>query len=378
MTASFRPQPRHVLNTLRPDFCPLAEGGGEPHEMFGHLIASLGGGRAENIEHIERLLLAKYLNPANHLLPALVIDDPEGGAGKGLFVSNLLPTVFGAALVADNLSMADITGRFTAHTAGKAIVYVNESVEDRVDDNALKRVLGSPTLWVEPKGLQKYEVDNTALMIVSGNGVAGAVRVANSTVDRRYSIVRPVCPIADRLAAAFGVPVEDAKLYLREEGVRVLNDRVEVGCWLTDLRRRHGDVRHVEPLHGGDYRVLTEVQAPFHDQVFEAVFGAEDFSHVGRPVLYTLYRELCRSHNSGYGLMGNRKFYAHLDLWAKRRGLAVRVRNVNRQKGGALTTADVFVLEGTPAADDPRLPNNDHHYVVEDPATGKLRCRVDV
>ena len=126
MTASFRPQPPHVLNTLRPDFCPLVEGGGEPHEMFGHLIASLGGGKAENIEHIERLLLAKYLNPANHLLPALVIDDPEGGAGKGLFVSNLLPTVFGAALVADNLSMADITGRFTAHTAGKAIVYVNE------------------------------------------------------------------------------------------------------------------------------------------------------------------------------------------------------------------------------------------------------------
>jgi hypothetical protein len=149
ITASFGPLPAHVLNLIRPDFCSLQDG--DHHWVFDVLMRSLGGGKVENVGHIERLVLAKWQNPAGFLLPALAFHDVEGGSGKTLFVSTILRAVFGFSLVADNLSMRDVTGQFTSHTVGKAVWFVNESVEDRVDENALKRVLGSATLWIEPK-----------------------------------------------------------------------------------------------------------------------------------------------------------------------------------------------------------------------------------
>jgi hypothetical protein len=147
-------------------------------------------------------------------------------------------------------------------------------------------------------------------------------------------------------------------------------------------RRRQGDARHVDALHGEDYRALTAVQAPFHETVFEAVFAAADFTHIKRPVLYALYRELCRTHNNGYGTLKNRTLYAALDVWSKRRGNAVASRNVkwpkHRWGDAPETTADVLVLAGSAAAAEPRLENNDHTYLEEDGSTGRLRVRVEV
>ena len=106
--SSFRPQPSGVLNLLsRGGFCPALEG--EPHRFFALLVGNLGDNKPENVEHIERLVLAKYNNPGDYTIPALVLADDNGGAGKNTFVQ-ALKTVFGADLVAAGLSMADFTG----------------------------------------------------------------------------------------------------------------------------------------------------------------------------------------------------------------------------------------------------------------------------
>ena len=181
------------------------------------------------------------------------------------------------------------------------------------------------------------------------------------------------------LANAFDVSEEDAALYLRVEGERVLADRGEVGRWLADLRRRHGDVRHVDALHGASYRALTAVQAPFQETVFEAVFAAAGFTHIKRPVLYALYRELCRTHNNGYGTLKNRTLYAALDVWSKRRGVPVVSRNVkwpkHRWEDAPETTADVLVLAGS-AADEPRLDTPTWRRTARrDGSVSAWRCR---
>lgn len=50
----------------------------------------------------------------------------------------------------------------------------------------------------------------------------------------------------------------------------------------------------------------------------------------------------------------------------------------NRWEDAPKTTADVLVLAGNAAADEPRPENNDHAYLEEDGSTGRLRVRVEV
>ena len=215
-----------------------------------------------------------------------------------------------------------------AMKTGKAVWFVNESVEDKVDDNKLKSILGSRTLWTEPKGLQKFEVSNTAWLIVAGNSPMGSVRVANSSVDRRYSIIRTGGALVARVRAEFGLQDDRAAAdWIADEGAALLSDPVQVGRWLRVMGERHGAVDRVAAFHGDDYKALLKAQQPFHESLFEAVFRADGFRYVRKPLLYLMYADLCRRLNNGYGLMKNRGFYVHLRTWAEREGVRLVERN---------------------------------------------------
>jgi hypothetical protein len=358
-----------TLNLLSADFLP--EAAGEPHPIFDALLANLAAGCPAAQAHIEQLVLAKWRNPANYLLPALCLHDPVGGSGKSLFVSGPLTAAFGARSVADNISMGDISARFTAQIAGQAVWFINESVEDKCDDEAVKRLLHSKTLWVEQKNLPKYEVANTALCIIAGNSPMGSIRVSNSSVDRRYSVIRTGGALVERVRREFGMPDnEAARKWIAGEGVKLLSDPVQVGRWLRVLRERHGDVTDVPAFHGKDYAALVKAQRPFHESVFEAVFRDPAFEYVRKPLLYRLYADLCRAFNNGYGLLRNRSFYAQLEVWAEREGVRLGERNAPWKTRDLLgepksTTADVIYAEGTAAAAG-KLKCNDSRYGTED------------
>jgi hypothetical protein len=256
--------------------------------------------------------------------------------------------------------------------------FVNESVEDRVDENALKRVLGSATLWIEPKGLAKYEVENTAWVVVAGNSPMGSVKVAGSEVDRRISVVKPTRPLKHWVSEHMGVDEVEAERWMREEGSRILADRVEVGRWLSHLLLRYGVVGHVKALHGDDYRELVVAQRPFFEQVFEAVFRADGFSYIRKPVLYFLYRDACRDLNASYGLLKNRSLYKHLEVWLARQKLGIAERKVKWMAYGGETTADVLYAPSRFEAEPSRLLDNDGDFFAEDERTGRRVWRVQV
>lgn len=347
VTATFRPVASDVLNILEADFCPPAEG--EPHPVFDVLTLNLGNGDAEAQAHIEKLALAKWSHPDNPTLPYLCFHDTSGGSGKSLLCSTALTTVFGGPkLVADNISMGDLTAKFNAQLVGKAFIHINESVEDKVDDQRIKMIAGSRTFWVEPKGVQKYEVDNTFWCIVSGNSPMGSVRVSNSAIDRRFSIIKTGGPLVNRVKEAFSMPdVEAARQWIATEGVRILSDRAEVGRWLRKLSERHGDVRDVPAFHGRDYQELVRNQRPFHESIFESLFRDPAFDYIRKPHLYQLYADLCRKYNNGYGLLRNRSFYAALDVWKAREGVDLAERKVTWTRnafaaGPQVSTADII------------------------------------
>jgi len=218
--------------------------------------------------------------------------------------------------------------------------------------------------------VQKYEVDNTFWCIVSGNSPMGSVRVSNSAIDRRFSIIKTGGPLVNRVKEAFGMPdVEAARQCIATEGIRILSDRAEVGRWLRKLVERHGDVRDVPAYHGKDYQELVRHQRPFHEGVFESVFRSGSFDYIRKPHLYLLYADLCRKYNNGYGLLRNRGFYAMLTAWAERERVDLAERKVTWERnafhaGPQVSSADIIYNPlGTAATG--KVKCNDHSYGTE-------------
>ena len=175
------------LNLLRLEqFCQPIEANGY-HEIFDLLFTSLGGGKAENVEHLEKLILAKWQHPENYLLPCVVFAD-GGGTGKSVLVSKFLVTLFGKKNVADNLPLEMAFGKFNRAIAGKVIVFVNEAPEDRQDDKGMLRVIHSPEINIEAKGRDPIPSVNTGLYIGTNpksGGYASASPIAMWIVGSR-------------------------------------------------------------------------------------------------------------------------------------------------------------------------------------------------
>jgi hypothetical protein len=97
VTYSFRQDlPSDMLNLLdRSDW--LQPDVGAYHWIFDVLVQSLGGNKAENIDHLQCVLAYKYLHPEAYTLPCLMIHG-EGGVGKNLLVNHVLGIIFGGPM----------------------------------------------------------------------------------------------------------------------------------------------------------------------------------------------------------------------------------------------------------------------------------------
>jgi hypothetical protein len=371
-TYTFKKCPKNVLNMLNLKFCPRVDDGQEVHWLLDMLIGSIGGGKAENIEHIEKLIVAKYLHPENVMLPALVLQD-GGGTGKGMLVSNVLMTLFGRTSVADNLKIADVCGKaFNAALEGKAVWYINEAARGRYSLDDLKIKIGSKTFWVEHKGINAFECDMTALVIISGNDSSGAVQLSHGGVDRRWSVVKGGKPIKTALMARLGCSEQDAGRWLTKTGEAILNDAVEVGRWINGLIARHGDVDQLDALHGDDYAALAETQASIEDRLFDALFLRDpDFSHIKRSTLYDLYLHFARGASRTPKARGT--LYADLTSWAERNDVGIAQATRKLDGGRNASKVDLIVAGDAPA----RPVDNDSRYIDRDDH-GYRVIRVDI
>ncbi len=275
-------------------FCQPVETNGY-HPIFDLLFISLGGAKAENVEHLEKLILAKWQHPDNYLLPCTVFAD-GGGTGKSVLVSKFLVTLFGNKNVADNLSLEMAFGKFNRAIAGKVIVFVNEAPEDKQDDKGMLRVIHSPTLNIEAKGRDPIPSVNTGLFFISTNPKSGgyAIRLAYNDVDRRFSIMHGSKPLKWYVAAQYDLPHDnddDAGWNkMVSELQYVLSDPVEVGRWLYCKQRQYGDIPVLKALHGADYAKQAADTIEMHTRVFEAIFTEPEFQYIRSDLLFKLYQ----------------------------------------------------------------------------------------
>lgn len=375
LTYSFRDEPNDVLNMLRTNFIPPIDDGQPPHWLFETVIRSIGGDKAENIEHIEKLVLAKYLHPEDITLPALVLQD-DGGTGKSLFVSVVLGTLFGQRHIADNLSMGDIVGKFNSRLEGKVLWFVNESAKGTYSLDDLKRKLGSTTFAIERKGIDAISVPMIAWMIISGNDASGSVLVSNNDTDRRYSIIKGRAPLHSYTAPALGISSAEAVKWIKDTGSKILADPAEVGRWVQSLIAKHGDPGSVTALHGEDYATLAETQTSIEDSVFQAVFLKPEFTYIRRPVLYDFYRSQCQ--RQGRPARRDRVFYEMAGKWLKKVGLDFITAKANIGSGCGSTSGHIYYRPDPLASGTPRVNRNDHEWFSIDRSSGRITWLIEV
>jgi hypothetical protein len=358
-----------TLNMLRLDFCQPVVDGQAPHWFFDRIIASIAGEKPDNIAHIERLIVAKYLHPENLMIPALVLQD-EGGTGKSLFVTRVLGAIFGTHAIADNLAIEEVCGKFNAKLAGRAVWFINETARGKYNLDDLKRKVGSATYSVEPKGVDSFEADMTAWVIVSGNDEAGSIKLSGNGVDRRWSIVKGGRSLKEIVAETMKVSVGEAKTWIEAEGQHIVSDRAEAGRWLATLIDRHGDVDVIDGHHGEDYHAVAETQKSVEHLLFDAVFLDPRFEHIKRSTLYDLY---CHYAGGGFKLARG-TLYAKLDSWAKKNKLDITMRRCKVGSGQSVSKLDFFAKDSLATRVS---ADNDEFYIKQDDY-GRVIWRLDI
>nr|WP_086494244.1 DUF5906 domain-containing protein [Novosphingobium panipatense] len=375
LTYSFAEQADDVLNLLRVNFVGPLDDGQAPHWIFDTVIRSIGGDKAENIEHIEKLVLAKYLHPEDITLPALVLQD-DGGTGKSLFVSVLLGTLFGHRFIADNLSMADLVGKFNSRLEGKVVWFVNESAKGTYSLDDLKRKLGSSTFSIERKGIDSISVPMIAWMVISGNDLAGSVLLSNNDTDRRYSVVKGGAPLSAYVAPTLDCSRAEAVKWVKDTGSKILGDPSEVGRWVNAMIKKHGDPGSVDGLHGEDYAALAETQKSIEEAVLEAVFLRSDFDYIRRPVLYDFYRAECR--RQGRNARRDRVFFATAVKWLAEHQPDIVRTQANIGHGKRVTSSHIFHRANPLDVSTPRVELNDDRWFESDSVTGRKTWLIEV
>lgn len=309
-TYSLAPTPPDKLNLLDITKWVQPEEG-EYHWLFDMIIHSIGGGKPDNIRHLEQLIVWKYLHPNCPTLPALVVNG-EGSLGKNLLVEFILRTLFdGMTIAAFATALLD---KFNSPLRGKVCVLIDEAKASKIDHEKLKNMLGSSTLLINEKGIPQYEVPATAWYILSSN--REGIYLDRSGADRRWSIfhVEKGLDLNHWVRPQLGnVSYDEAGTWIRANAPKILSNKQHVARWIAALIKKHEGMTQPVPFHGDDFDRLMDIQKPVDDQIIEDVFNDSEFTHINRQTLYDGYRLSCIA--NGHGHMSPRRLYAKVRKW---------------------------------------------------------------
>jgi hypothetical protein len=341
---SYNDQP-NTLNLMHKGFClPAEDAARDYHWMFDAVFESLSGGApgSEEFEALQRTIWAKYLHPANTYIPNIVVCDVVGRGGKGLFSNRFLRRLFNGN-IADNCNIDHVIGKFNSVVAGKAMIIVNETNRSKVDSERTKAFLGSPSILVEPKGMDVYHADNTALVMFVTNDVNGGVNVGGTKSDNRFSFFNVKHNIYT-VCAEYMKRYEDAdydslteldiKKWIEgtafDSGQNILHDDYEVGKWICAMTAKHGEVTHVEPHHTAEYQRIVDTQRGAWTRTVEGVFEDPKFEYIRVQLLV----ELVQHFNRREMLPGKNRMRQEIERLIQDRGFTIEYKDRAKVKGG--------------------------------------------
>jgi hypothetical protein len=240
---------------------------------FDFLMYCVGGGKQENIEHLEKWIAYKWMYPdRNANIPNIDLGGYPGGNGKGRFIE-LLKTIFTHGCVVP-AALKELTDGFNASWETAVILYYDEPANNELPEGKLKNATGGEEQRIEKKGVDAYTADRNYNMIFTSNNPNGVIKLAgtgSSGEDRRWSVATTNKVMVDEIMN-IGLDVEQSKVRTNEIN-NLLKNREEVSKWLGHLIKKH-DVENMQilyPLHGQDYEKRFEDQKDTVQLVFDGL-----------------------------------------------------------------------------------------------------------
>ena len=136
--------------------------------MQQHIFEVLASGKRDYERYILNFAAWCVQHPSEQAEVALVFRGPEG-TGRGIF-ARALCHIFGQH--AHQISSIEhMTGKFNAHLRDCCLLFADEAFWPgyRNQEGTLKRIITEPTLFVEPKGIDAFEVYNMLHLIMVSN-----------------------------------------------------------------------------------------------------------------------------------------------------------------------------------------------------------------
>jgi hypothetical protein len=357
-THSFSDTPGKLNLLVRDNWLRPIEG--EHHWLFDRLMQSIGGGKAENVEHLERVIAYKIEHPECVTLPAILMNG-EGNLGKNLLFEVVLARVWDGAVL--SATAKNVIGDFNSLYAGKMAILLDEKSPKRVDHDELKHRLQREMFEVNTKGVPQYQTYNLAWYGISSNRKAGGVWLDRTKADRRFSVfhidagfdlihwIRQEKPSWD---------VDTAQNWMDADGIRIAKDWTEVAKWVRHLSVKYAGQMRPRALHGQDYRRLLGIQMPVEEDIIPAVFNDPEFTHINRQTLYEGYQLRCRA--EGREPMSSRLFYEQVRTFLRLNAdLRIPAKELDKRQGKG-GSPWLWIKAGREyAAQDP----NDSHYIEQ-------------
>lgn len=345
-----------LLNLMRRDHW-MTPKKGQHSKWFDYLIQSLGGNKQENMDHIERVLGWKYLHPEEYQLPCMVIYG-QGGVGKNELLT-VLSKVYGGSQVT-TVNFNNIGGAFNSVLAGKTVVFIDEMADDKADMNIMKQTVGNEMLQINEKFIKPYDCYNTALYMCGTNSPTGAIRLANDSSDRRWSIMKVERNLIDWIAKGEGCTYDQAIAVWKAEGQPTINDPEQIAVWLNHILTKWKSAGQPVELHGEDFRELVQIQKSVQDLVCDEILLDPAFTHITLQMLYGVYKETVIEDNPRGYVLGKQHFTQAVLKYIKDNNMGILYEKATIRKEGRMTSSYVFKLNDGKTI----LNDNNNRYVT--------------
>lgn len=241
---------------------------------FDLLMYCIGGGKQENIDHLEQWPAYKLLFPervAN--TPNLDIGGTPGGNGKGRY-GELNRTIFTHGCV-QPAAAKELNDGFNASWEMATILLFDEPTEKELPAGKVKNATGGEEQRIERKGVDSYTADRNFSLLALSNNEDGVFKLAGTGTggeDRRYSVLSTNVVMVDEIMKRENCDKDQAGIRANEIA-QMVKDRSEVAKWLAYVILKHdiANMPMLKPLHGIDYQTRFANQKSNIDMVFDEI-----------------------------------------------------------------------------------------------------------
>lgn len=157
---------------------------GDASPYWNHVLDVICSGNKEHYLYL-RKYMACIIQKPKLLGPAIVLRGQQG-TGKDTFVRHFGYLLGKHFLVINSLD--HIVGRFNSHLQNSFIIFANEAIwgGNKKEIGALKALISDPTIFIEGKGKDGFQIDNSRHLFVASNEDWAVPRDLD---DRRFFVL---------------------------------------------------------------------------------------------------------------------------------------------------------------------------------------------